>query len=70
MQGLGAEWRARQVERVEAPLPQGLAQCAAGQVLGLAQARDLGQILVGGPARPPLCPVPSSHPCPEPRAGV
>lgn len=34
VQGLGAERRARQVERVEAPVPEGLAQCAAGQVLG------------------------------------
>lgn len=61
---MGAEWRARQVERVEAPLPEGLAQCAAGHVLGLAQAGDLGQFLVGGPAREvpgaQLAPVPGA----------
>lgn len=47
----GAELGARQVERVEASWPEGLAQCAAEQVLDSAGARDLGQTLVGGPAQ-------------------
>lgn len=37
-QGLGAEHGVLQVECVEASRPEGLAQCAAGQVLGLAEA--------------------------------
>lgn len=70
--GLGAERDAGQVERAEASGPEGLAPCAAEQVLDLAEGWDLGQTLVGGPertgpARPGSCPQPGSRSYSEPR---
>lgn len=47
--------------------PESLAPCAAEQVLDLAEGWDLGQTLVGGPARPGSCPQPGSRSCSEPR---
>lgn len=72
VQALGAEWGAQQVERAGASRPEGLAQCAAGQVLGLARGRGSWPNPGGraGPRCAGLSPARTRALSPGSRAGV